>query len=245
MALDRQVRITWYGHACFEIVTPGGKVVLVDPWFGNPSSPRAAASVDRCDVMLVTHGHGDHLGDAFEIARRTHPAWPQIHELSLWTGIGAKAGDRTEVIGMNKGGTVEVRGLRVTMVPAEHSAGNLLSETDDAPVHLGEPVGFVIEMEDGYRVYHAGDTAVFSDMRLIRDLFAPDLALLPIGGHYTMDPRGAALAVELLGVEDVIPMHYGTFPILAGTPAQLEEELGRRGLTGVTVHAPKPGETVA
>jgi L-ascorbate metabolism protein UlaG (beta-lactamase superfamily) len=245
MALDRQVRITWYGHACFEIVTPGGKVVLLDPWFGNPSSPRAAASVDRCDVMLVTHGHGDHLGDAFEIARRTHPVWPQIHELSLWTSVGAKAGDRTEVIGMNKGGTVEVRGLRVTMVPAEHSAGNLLSETDDAPVHLGEPVGFVIEMEDGYRVYHAGDTAVFSDMRLIRDLFAPDLALLPIGGHYTMDPRGAALAVELLGVEDVIPMHYGTFPILAGTPAQLEEELGRRGLTGVTVHAPKPGETVA
>jgi L-ascorbate metabolism protein UlaG (beta-lactamase superfamily) len=133
----------------------------------------------------------------------------------------------------------------VTMVPAEHSAGNLVGETDDAPVHLGEPVGFVVEMEDGYRVYHAGDTAVFSDMRLIRDLFAPDLALLPIGGHYTMDPRGAALAVELLGVEDVIPMHYGTFPILAGTPAQLEEELGRRGLTGVTVHAPKPGETVA
>lgn len=245
MALDRQVRITWYGHACFEIVTPGGKVVLLDPWFGNPSSPRAAASVDRCDVMLVTHGHGDHLGDAFEIARRTHPVWPQIHELSLWTGIGAKAGERTEVIGMNKGGTVEVRGLRVTMVPAEHSAGNLVGETDDAPVHLGEPVGFVIEMEDGYRVYHAGDTAVFSDMRLIRDLFAPDLALLPIGGHYTMDPRGAALAVELLGVEDVIPMHYGTFPLLAGTPAQLEEELGRRGLTGVTVHAPKPGETVA
>jgi len=243
MALDRQLRITWYGHACFEIVTPGGRVVLIDPWFGNPSSPRAAATIDRCDVMLVTHGHSDHLGDAFDIARRTGPAWPQIHELGLWTSVGAKAGDRTEVIGMNKGGTVEVRGLRVTMVPAEHSAGNLVDEAGDAPVHLGAPVGFVIEMEDGYRVYHAGDTAVFGDMRLIRDLFAPDLALLPIGGHYTMDPRGAALAVELLGVGDVVPMHYGTFPILAGTPAELREELARRGLSGVTVHAPKPGET--
>ncbi len=245
MALDRQLTITWFGHACFEVVSPGGRTILLDPWFGNPLSPRAAAAVERCDVLLVSHGHADHLGDALEIARRTHPAWPQIHELSLWVGAGAKAGERTEIIGMNKGGTAEVRGLRVTMVPAEHSAGNLIGEDDDAPIHLGEPVGFVIEMEDGYRVYFAGDTAVFSDMRLIRDLFAPDLAMLPIGGHYTMDPRGAALAVEMLGVEDVVPMHYGTFPILAGTPAQLEEELVARGLTGVRVHAPAPGQAVA
>jgi L-ascorbate metabolism protein UlaG (beta-lactamase superfamily) len=130
------------------------------------------------------------------------------------------------------------------MVPAEHSAGNLVAETDDAPVHLGEPVGFVVELEDGYRIYHAGDTAVFSDMQLIRDLFAPDLALLPIGGHFTMDPRAAALAVELLGVQDVVPMHYGTFPVLAGTPDELRAEIAARGLTGVVVHAPRPGEVV-
>jgi L-ascorbate metabolism protein UlaG (beta-lactamase superfamily) len=244
MTLDRQVRITWYGHSCFEVVTPGGLTVLLDPWFGNPASPRAASSIVACDVMLVTHGHADHLGDALEIARRTHPVWPQIHEMSLWVGAGAKAGDRTEAIGMNKGGTVEVKGLRVTMVPAEHSAGNLVAETDDAPVHLGEPVGFVVELEDGYRVYHAGDTAVFSDMQLIRELFAPDLALLPIGGHFTMDPRGAALAVEYLDVEDVVPMHYGTFPILAGTPDELRAELAARGLERVEVHAPRPGEVV-
>ncbi|MEI8334496.1 MAG: metal-dependent hydrolase [Chloroflexota bacterium] len=245
MSLDRQVRITWYGHACFEIVTPGGVVVLVDPWFGNPRSPKAAADVDRCDVLLVTHGHSDHLGDALEIARRTHPAWPQIHEMSLWVNDGRLAGLRAEVIGMNKGGTVEVKGLRVTMTPAEHSAGNWTGEGDGVPLHLGEPVGFVIELEDGYRIYHAGDTAVFGDMRLIRDLWAPDLALLPIGGHFTMDPRGAALAVEYLGIDDVVPTHYGTFPILAGTPEQLRAELDARGLTGVVIHAPEPGGVVA
>jgi len=244
MSLDRQVRITWYGHACFEIVTPGGVVVLVDPWFGNPRSPRAAADVDRCDVLLVTHGHGDHMGDALEIAQRTHPAWPQIHEMSLWVDGGRLAGPHTEVIGMNKGGTVEVKGLRVTMTPAEHSAGSWMGEGDGVPLHLGEPAGFVIELEDGYRIYHAGDTAVFGDMRLIRDLWAPDLALLPIGGHYTMDPRGAALAVEYLEVDDVVPMHYGTFPILAGTPEQLRAELDARGPTGVTVHAPEPGGVI-
>jgi L-ascorbate metabolism protein UlaG (beta-lactamase superfamily) len=244
MSLDRQVRITWYGHACFEIVTPGGAVVLIDPWFGNPRSPRAASDVDRCDVLLVTHGHGDHVGDALDIARRTHPAWPQIHEMSLWVNGGRLAGPHTEVIGMNKGGTVEVKGLRVTMTPAEHSAGSWTGEGDGVPLHLGEPAGFVVELEDGYRIYHAGDTAVFGDMRLIRELWAPDLAFLPIGGHFTMDPRAAALAVEYLGVDDVVPMHYGTFPILAGTPDQLRTELDARGLTGVAVHAPEPGGIV-
>lgn len=244
------ITFTWYGHACVELVTEGGTTILFDPWFGNPRSPRAAADVTSCDVMLVSHGHFDHLGaspgaladaDALAIARRTAPAWPAIHELSLWlehVGVGA-----AEVVGMNKGGTAAVRGLRVSMVHAEHSAGDWDSVQRE-PLALGEPVGFVVEMENGRRAYFAGDTDVFGDMALIRDLHAPDVAFLPIGGHFTMAPRAAARAAGLLGVDAVVPIHYGTFPILAGTPAQLRDELDAAGLTDVRVLSPEPGETV-
>jgi L-ascorbate metabolism protein UlaG (beta-lactamase superfamily) len=243
MALDRDTTLTWYGHACVEIRTPGGKTVLIDPWFGNPKSTRAAAAVDRCDVMLVTHGHSDHLGDAVGIASRLRPAWPAIHELSLWLGRNLPGGSDA-VIGMNKGGTVEVAGLKVTMTRAEHSAGdwNAAAETT---LYLGEPAGFVVELENGFRLYHAGDTTVFGDMRLIGELYAPELAILPIGGHYTMGPREAALAVELLGVKHVLPIHYGTFPILTGSPDELRRELAGRGLDRVEVHAPQPGGSVS
>jgi L-ascorbate metabolism protein UlaG (beta-lactamase superfamily) len=240
MGLDRDTTFTWFGHACFEVISPGGKTVLIDPWFGNPKSPRPAGSVERCDVMLVTHGHSDHLGEAVQIAARTRPAWPAIHELSIWLSRTLPGGDEA-TIGMNKGGTVEVAGLKVTMVTADHSAGewNGAAETT---LYLGEPAGFVVELESGFRFYHAGDTNVFGDLRLIADLYRPDLAILPIGGHYTMGPREAALAVELLGVQQVIPMHYGTFPILAGTPDALRAELAGRGLGSVEVHELVPGE---
>ncbi len=243
MGLDRDTTLTWYGHACVEIRTPGGKTILIDPWFGNPKSTRAAAAVDRCDVMLVTHGHSDHVGDAIAIASRLRPAWPAIHEMSLWMGRNLPGGSDA-VTGMNKGGTVEVAGLRVTMTRAEHSAGdwNAAAETT---LYLGEPAGFVVELENGFRVYHAGDTAVFGDMRLIGELYEPELAILPIGGHFTMGPREAALAVELLGVKHVLPIHYGTFPILTGTPDELRRELAGRGLDGVEVHAPQPGGSVS
>ena len=241
MALDRETTIHWYGHACVEVKTPGGKHVLIDPWFGNPKSPKAASSVDRCDLMLVTHGHGDHMGDAVAIASRTRPAWPCIHEMSLWLARRLPGG-QDAATGMNKGGTVEVAGLKVTMVTAVHSSGDWNAQLE-APMYLGDPAGFVVELENGYRIYHAGDTDVFADMRLIGELHHPDLAMLPIGGHYTMDPRAAALAVELLGVKDVVPIHYGTFPILAGTPDQLRHELSKRGLGDVAVHAPQPGGT--
>jgi L-ascorbate metabolism protein UlaG (beta-lactamase superfamily) len=242
MAIGRDTTFTWYGHACVEVQTPGGKVVLIDPWFGNPKSPRAAETVDRCDVMLVTHGHSDHMGEALGIASRTRAWWPAIHECSLWLGPNCSA-DADHIIGMNKGGTVEVEGLRVTMTGAAHSAGDWNPEAS-VPLYLGEPAGFVVEVENGFRFYHAGDTDVFGDMQLIRELHRPDLAILPIGGHYTMGPREAALAVELLGVKDVLPIHYGTFPILAGTPQQLREELAARGLGDVTVYEPQPGETL-
>jgi L-ascorbate metabolism protein UlaG (beta-lactamase superfamily) len=242
MTIGRDTRITWYGHACVEVVSPGGKTILFDPWFGNPRSPKPADAVTRCDLLLVTHGHGDHVGDAVALASRLRPAWPCIHEMSLWLAR-LLPGGGDQVTGMNKGGTVEAAGLRVTMVRADHSAGDW-NPDGGVPLYLGEPAGFIVEMENGFRIYHAGDTAVFGDMALIRDLYAPDLALLPIGGHYTMDPRAAALAVELLGVQHVMPIHYGTFPLLAGTPAQLRTELDARGLGAVEVHAPEPGDTI-
>ena len=244
--------ITWYGHACVEIGTPGGRTILVDPWFGNPKSPKPVEQVDRCDVLLVSHGHHDHLGsgpgdvrnaDALTIARRTKPAWPCIHELSLWLAdrLGDEAG--VEVIGMNKGGTVEARGIGVSMVHADHSAGDWSAE-GEGPLYLGEPVGFVLRLEDGSVLYHSGDTALYGDLGLVREIHHPTLAMLPIGGHYTMGPAEAARAVELLGVQAVLPLHWGTFPILAGTPAALREALAARGLGHVTVHEPAPGETI-
>ena len=238
---------TWYGHSCVELRTPGGKTLIFDPWFGNPTSPRAAADVTQCDVLLVSHGHFDHLGsaprevadaDALKIARATKPAWPCIHELSLW--LETQLGDAgVEIIGMNKGGTASARGLKVTMVHADHSAGDW-SAAGEGPLYFGEPVGFVIELEDGLRVYFAGDTDVFGDMKFIADLHAPDVAFLPIGGHYTMGPAGAARAAALLGVRAVVPIHYGTFPILAGTPDQLRDELLGVGVD-VKVVAPERG----
>lgn len=239
---------TWFGHSCVSLRTPGGKVVLFDPWFGNPTSPQSAGAVAECDVMLVSHGHHDHLGagprqvldaDALEIARRTRPVWPCVHELSLW--LEDRLTDSgVEIVGMNKGGTVSAAGLSVTMVHADHSAGDW-SAAGDGPLYLGEPVGFVISLEDGRRVYFAGDTDVFGDMALIREQWAPEIAFLPIGGHYTMGPGGAARAAGLLGVRTVVPIHYGTFPVLAGTPDELRQELSASGLA-VAVLAPARGQ---
>jgi L-ascorbate metabolism protein UlaG (beta-lactamase superfamily) len=254
-------RFTWFGHSCVELRTPGDKVVVFDPWFSNPTSPRAAADVDRCDVMLVSHGHFDHLGsaprevlkaDALAIARRTKPVWPCVHELSLWLETQLD-GAGVEIVGMNKGGTFDARGLPVTMVHADHSAGDWLApgepmtgwhKTSEGPMYLGEPVGFVLALEDGKRVYFAGDTDLFGDMALIREMHSPDMAFLPIGGHFTMGPAGAARAAKLLGVKTVVPIHYGTFPILAGTPDELRAE-GRKIGAGFEVIAPERGVETA
>ena len=241
MSLETSATFTWVGHACWEVRTPGGKTIVFDPWYANPSSPKRPDQVEACDVLLVTHGHSDHFGDALMVASRTRPTWPCIHEMSLW--LGRNYAHKDGLIGMNKGGTVEAAGLRISMVRADHSAGDLYAGAE-SPIYFGEPVGFVVELEDGFRLYFAGDTDVFSDMRLIADRYRPSLAFLPIGGHFTMDPVGAAQAVELLGVNGVAPMHYGTFPILAGTPDRLREELAKRGLGDVTVHATAPGSAL-
>jgi L-ascorbate metabolism protein UlaG (beta-lactamase superfamily) len=242
-----QTTFTWYGHSCFEIRTPGGRTVLFDPWFSNPTSPRAVGDVDMCDVMLVSHGHFDHLGsaprqvreaDALTIARRTKPAWPCMHELSLWLETELE-GSGVEIVGMNKGGTVDARGLAVTMVEAHHSAGDW-SAAGEGPLYLGEPVGLVVALEDGRRIYYSGDTDLFGDMALIGEIHRPDVAIMPIGGHFTMGPAGAARAAKMLGVRTVVPVHYGTFPILAGTPDELRAELKLLG-ADVEVLAPERG----
>ncbi|HEY4751822.1 MAG TPA: metal-dependent hydrolase [Candidatus Limnocylindrales bacterium] len=242
MAIGRDTTFTWLGHAAVEIRTPGDKVVLFDPWLGNPKSPRTADAQERCDLLLVTHGHGDHLGDAVALASRLRPAWPCIHELSLWLARRLPGG-ADQVTGMNKGGTVEAAGLRVSMTPAVHSAGDWNGDAGTT-LYLGEPAGFVVELENGLRVYHAGDTDVFGDMAIIRERFRPDVALLPIGGHYTMDPAAAAMAAELLGVAHVLPIHWGTFPLLAGTPDQLEAAIRARG-GSAQVHHWQPGDSIS
>jgi L-ascorbate metabolism protein UlaG (beta-lactamase superfamily) len=246
MPLDRDTDFTWLGHAALRIGTPGGKTILVDPWLSNPKSPLSVDEVDACDILLLTHGHFDHMGsggsDVLPIASRFSPFWPCMHEFSLWAGRRVPGGVDA-LTGMNAGGTVEHGGIRISMTQAVHSAGDWNAGAEST-LYLGDPVGFVIELENGFRVYDSGDTDVFGDMALIRDLYRPELAILPIGGHYTMGPRAAALAVELLGVKHVLPVHYGTFPLLAGTPDELRVELDARGLRDVEVHAIEPGDTL-
>lgn len=225
-------RLTWLGHATFRIETSEGKVLYVDPWLsGNPACPEAEKKGRRMDGILLTHAHFDHLGDTVPLAREYQAAVVCNHETSVWL---QSQGVETAV-GMNKGGTVEVAGCQATMVTADHSCG---IQDGDGIVYGGEAAGFVVTLPDGFRVYHAGDTNVFGDMKLIGELYQPDLALLPIGGHYTMSPVEAALALKLLGVPRVIPIHFGTFPILTGSPAELRE---RTAELGVEVIELEPG----
>jgi L-ascorbate metabolism protein UlaG (beta-lactamase superfamily) len=242
MGLDRDTTITWYGHSVVEIRSPGGKTILIDPWFGNPNSPKPPDSVDACDVMLLTHAHFDHFGECLPIASRTRPVWPAVHETSLWLGRNFAHKDR--VIGMNKGGTVDAAGIQVTLTHADHSSGDIYG-TAEVPIYFGEATGLILELESVFRIYNTGDTTLFSDIRLIGELYRPDMVILPIGGHFTMGPREAAMAVEWLGVRHVMPVHYGTFPVLAGTPDQLRQALADRGVSGVEVYSPEPGGSIS
>ncbi|MDA8200125.1 MAG: metal-dependent hydrolase [Thermaerobacter sp.] len=228
--------ITWLGHAAFLIETSRGRRLVMDPFLThNPMCPDGFRHIDAADVITVSHGHSDHMEDAAAIGQRTGAPIVANYEIAsyLQDVEGAPA-----TIGMNKGGTVEVAGLRLTMVEAVHSSG---IATPEGQRYGGEAAGFVVELEDGLTLYHAGDTNVFSDMRLIHDLYAPAIALLPIGGHFTMAPKEAAYAVRLLGPQVVIPMHYGTFPPLTGTPAALADLVGDQA----RVVALQPGESYA
>lgn len=236
MASTNGITITWLGHATTLIETPAGKRILIDAWTeNNPATPEQWKTIDKLDLMVITHGHFDHLGDAVTIAKATRPdimAQPEICHY-----LGSKGVENCT--GMNVGGTVEWNGTRITMVDAVHSSG--ISE-GDTMLDGGTAAGYVIRLENSFAVYHSGDTAAFEGMRLIGRLYKPDVAMLPIGGHFTMDPREAAEAVRLLGVTTVIPIHYGTFPVLAGTPEQFQQEAA--DISGLKVVALKPGESV-
>jgi L-ascorbate metabolism protein UlaG (beta-lactamase superfamily) len=230
----QNLSITWLGHSSFNLKTPGGKTILLDPWYtGNPSFPENAKP-KQADVILVSHGHSDHITDAAAMAKATGATVVGIWEVASW--LGTKGVQHIEP--MNKGGTIEVKGLRVTMTEALHSS----SFDDSGIVYLGEPAGFVVRLENGQSFYFAGDTALFSDMKLIGELYTPDIAFLPIGDRFTMGPDTAAIAAKWLGVKQVVPMHYATFPLLTGTPAKLKEHLAG---TNIQVLELKPGETAS
>ncbi len=227
---------TWLGHGTFLFKSPGGKRLLIDPWVTtNPRCPESARKIGALDLILVTHGHSDHTSDAVSIARTSEARLVAPFELSVW--FEQKGLQR--VTGMNPGGTLPAWDMRITMVPAVHSS----SVVDEGRiVAVGIAVGYVIRFDRGPTVYFAGDTAIFGDMSLIGELYQPTIAFLPFGDICTMGPEQAAKACGLLRVQQVVPMHYGTFPALTGTPSKLRELLG----TGsVRVLEMAPGETAS
>lgn len=229
-------KITWLGHSTFTVETSSGKF-LVDPWLANnPSCPQDMADPGELDTIFITHGHFDHIHDVFDVADNAgHIA--AIAETAGW--LGSKGISEDKIVGYNKGGTIEVGGVKAHMTHAVHSCG---IQDDGRTIYGGEAAGYVFELQNGLRIYHAGDTAVFSDMELIGRLLQPDVAILPIGDHFTMGPASAAEAIRLLGVKTVIPCHWGTFPVLTGTPDALRA--AAEDVDGLEVVDLEPGQTL-
>jgi len=238
MRLPKGTTITWLGHAMFAVRASDGRTIVFDPFIeGNPAFPAGGRShLTNVVGIAVSHGHNDHAGDAVSLSKETGAPVVAVHELAVYLeGQGAKA------IGMNKSGTVDLGGLRLTMVGADHSSGFV--DATGQMVFGGEAAGFVAHFGDGEgeAIYHAGDTGLFGDMALIGEMYNPSVALLPIGGHYTMGPREAARAAHLLQVDTVVPMHFGTFPPLTGRPDQVRAALAG---AGIEVAALEPGQSL-
>ncbi len=228
--------LTWLGHAAFRLDTEAGVRVYVDPFLSqNPACPEAEREPERCDLVVVTHGHDDHVGDAVSIGTKFGCPVVAPVELRGWLsnqGLPSEMGQAP-----NKGGTVRFGGIRITLTDANHSSSDYV---DGTFVYLGEPCGVVLRLDDGPTIYFSGDTNVFGDMALVRRLYEPDVAVLPIGDHFTMGPEEAALAAELVGAKRIVPSHYGTFPLLTGTPEALRPLLP----PGAELLVSEPGETI-
>jgi L-ascorbate metabolism protein UlaG (beta-lactamase superfamily) len=215
---------TYLGHAAVRCDLPNGEVVLIDPWLSNPRCPETHRRLDRVDAILITHAHSDHVGDAVAIAKRFKPRHVIAgYELCGW--LSSQGVDHCS--GMNPGGAQEILGMHVAMVRADHSSS--FSE-NGRTIYGGVASGFVVRLQGGYTFYHAGDTALFSDMQLLAELYRPELAFLPIGDLFTMDPAQAARACRYLEVRKVVPIHWGTFPALTGTPEQLIKAIDDLGV---------------
>lgn len=237
MNLGKGIELTYMGHSTFRIKSAQGKIIIVDPWVdSNPKCPENLKKIDQVDILAITHAHFDHIGDSVRIGNDFQPKVVGIYETCVW--LNNKGVEN--IMPMNKGGTQEVEGIKFTMVHADHSCG--IQEEDGTIGYGGEAVGYVIEFENGFKIYHAGDTAVFSDMGLIAELYSPELVLLPIGDLFTMSPLEASRACRFLRPKYVIPMHYGTFPPLTGTPEELRNLT--EDIQDMEIIELKPGETL-
>jgi L-ascorbate metabolism protein UlaG (beta-lactamase superfamily) len=251
IAAQAGTTVHWYGQSAFRIETPAGGVILIDPWLSVPTNPDkdSVAKLGKVDYIFLTHGHRDHVGESVEIAKKTGAVLIAPYGLSfnMKSVLGYPEKQATTATGGSVGGTIDLAniGVKVTFVNAIHGSELTLDNQpagQPAAIASGNPVGYVLEIKGGPTIYHTGDTDVYMDMKLIAEFFKVDLMMVCIGGHFTMDPVRAALAVEWVNPKQVVPMHFGTYGLLKGTPAQFKDALDKRRLSGRMVEM-KPGET--